>query len=166
MSPAPATPLHHGRNTTDIISGSCQCLYVKLGQLFERMQAAGIYDDSIMILHGEHGSRIVLTEPVAKDKEALNKQDIIDGFSTLFAVKLPGVHGGYDNSPRPLERLLEEVVSESVVPAIGREESEPFVYLNSGYRKKMVRVQYPVTIEQGMNALVGNRLGTILSPAE
>jgi len=110
-----------------------QCLYVKLERLFERMQAAGIYDDSIIVLQGDHGTRIVMNDVTPKYRDALKEQDLVDAYSTLFAVKVPRIHGEYNSSPRPLEGLLAEFVSEHVASSslnltLGQSE---FVYLKS-----------------------------------
>jgi hypothetical protein len=110
-----------------------QCLYVKLQRLFERMQAAGIYNDSIIVLQGDHGTRIVMNDLTPKYRDTLKEQDLVDAYSTLFAVKAPRIHGDYDSSPRPLEGLLAEFVSEHVASSslnltLGQSE---FVYLKS-----------------------------------
>jgi hypothetical protein len=108
------------------------------------MRAAGIYDDSIIVLHGDHGSRIVLTEPNAATQLELTKQDLVDGYSTLFAMKLPGKSGGYDKSPWPLEQLLAKFVFEAgLAPTnIVHENSEPYVFLNGGSDGEFTRIPY------------------------
>jgi hypothetical protein len=121
-----------------------RCLYLRLDELFDQMRAAGIYDDSIIVLHGDHGSRIVLTEPNAATQPELTKQDLVDGYSTLFAMKLPGKSGGYDKSPWPLEQLLAKFVFEGgLAPTnIVHENSEPYVFLNGGSDGEFTRIPY------------------------
>jgi hypothetical protein len=121
-----------------------QCLYLKLDDLFDQMRTAGIYDDSIIVLHGDHGSRIVMTEPTAENQHALTKQDLVDGFSTLFAMKFPGKPGGYDRSPFGLEQLLAKFAFEAGLTPANRldEKSDPYVYLTADGDKKFVRVPY------------------------
>jgi hypothetical protein len=80
-----------------------QCLYAQLDRLFARMKSVGIFDDSIIILHGDHGSRIVQHEPIAENAALLTEDDYKDAFSTLYAIKIPGKHGGYDSSVHSLE---------------------------------------------------------------
>ena len=123
------------------------CLYTKLEQLFNQMKAAGIYDDSIIILQGDHGSRIVLTEPFAANRDVLTHQDIIDGFSTLFAIKIPGQEGGYDTSPLPLEQLLLKGVSDftDASPTFAPNRPSQFVYLLDGNKLQFVQIPYPGT---------------------
>lgn len=108
-----------------------RCLYSKLDELFDRMRAVGVYDNSIILLHGDHGSRIVINEPTPKNQHALTNQDLVDGFSTLFAMKIPGKVGKYDKSPRPLEQLFAKFVFEAGLTSanIRSETSQPYVYL-------------------------------------
>jgi hypothetical protein len=117
-----------------------ECLYVRLDELFDRMRAAGIYEDSIIILHGDHGSRIGINDPSSKNLHALTKQDLVDGFSTLFAMKLPGKPGGYDKSPWPLEQLFAKFAFEAgLTPTnIRPDKSEPYVYLAPDF----IRIPY------------------------
>jgi hypothetical protein len=73
-----------------------QCLYKKLGEMFERWQQAGVFDRAIIILHGDHGSRIFLHRPDAANIGAMASSDYADAFSTLLAIKAPGYEPGYD----------------------------------------------------------------------
>ena len=109
-----------------------QCVYTKLDQLFTRMKQAGIFENSVIIIHGDHGSRIMKTEPTIENEQILSHRDIVDGYSTLFAVKFPKQGGYYDTKPYPIEFLLQEKVmkfllgeKESVPP------SAPFVFIQS-----------------------------------
>jgi hypothetical protein len=121
-----------------------KCLYSKLDELFDRMRAAGVYDDSIIILHGDHGSRIGINEPTSRNQHVLTKRDLVDGFSTLFAMKLPQRAGGYDPSPRPLGQLFAEFVFEAGLTAtkILPEKSEPHVYLITDHAADPIRIPY------------------------
>lgn len=120
------------------------CLYLRLEELFDRMRAAGIYDDSIILLHGDHGSRIVLNDPTPKNRHMVTKQDLVDGFSTLFAMKLPGRPGRYDNSPSALEQLFAKFVFEAGLTRVNilPEKSEPHVYLIADHATDPIRIPY------------------------
>lgn len=129
-----------------------QCLYTKLEELFKRMRAAEIYDNTIILLHGDHGSRIAMNEPIIENLKALNDRDILDGFSTLFAMKVPGVEGGSILSTYPLEQLLETVLSTIGVMPVGTrpEPSEPYVYLKSKNQKDLMPIPYPQISEKSL----------------
>jgi len=87
-----------------------QCIYVKLDELFKKMKTEGIYENSVIVIHGDHGSRIVQTGPTIEHEHELSRQDIIAGYSTIFAVKIPNQGGYYDPKPYPLEYLLQAKV--------------------------------------------------------
>jgi len=120
------------------------CLYLRLDELFDRMRAARVYDDSIIILHGDHGSRIGINEPTTKNQQALTKQDLVDGFSTLFAMKLPGRPGRYDKSPWSLEQLFAKFVFDAGLTPTKMlpEKSEPYVYLITDHATDPIRIPY------------------------
>ncbi|MCZ6799518.1 MAG: hypothetical protein O7F12_03435 [Nitrospirae bacterium] len=119
------------------------CLYSRLDELFKQMQASRIYDDSIIIIHGDHGSRISIREPLVSNRDVLTDEDIIDGFSTLFAVKMPGKAWDYDSSPLPLEQLMADVATEltGVSQTFGQDRPAKFVYLQD--KKKLLPFPFP-----------------------
>jgi hypothetical protein len=121
-----------------------QYLYGRLNDLFQQMQKAGIYNSSIIILHGDHGSRKSMTSLDHKNYKILTERDILDGFSTLFALKLPNGHGNYSTSRQPLEELLADFVSVNTGAKVPVSiQSEPYVYLYSKAQEKLVYFPWP-----------------------
>lgn len=109
-----------------------QCVYLKLDELFKRMEHAGLFENSVIIIHGDHGSRIMKTEPTIENEQTLSKQDIVDGYSTLFAVKFPKQVGYYDTQTVPIEFLLQEKVGKPLLgEKVSAPPSTPFVFLQS-----------------------------------
>jgi hypothetical protein len=141
---APTNTIDSRRERYGLYFQQVECVYLKLDKLFDRMRATGIYDDSIIIIHGDHGSKIVVTDSISENRHLLTKQDLVDGFSTFFAMKLPGKPGGYDNSPWSLEQLFAKFVFEAgLTPTnILIEKSEPFVYLTSDSVADFIRIPY------------------------
>jgi len=123
------------------------CLYTRLEDLFERMQEAGILESSIIIIHGDHGSRIMRIYPTIQNEAQLSEADMRDGFSTLFAVKRPEQKGFYDSKAYPLEYLLQVNVltylSNTQEPV---QQSSPYVYLKSEdpLDVDLKKVPYPI----------------------
>jgi hypothetical protein len=70
--------------------------------------AAG--DGAIVIVQGDHGSRIADVDPRADNLGRFSDDDMIAGFSTLHAVRAPGVAVGYDRRALPTALLLRELV--------------------------------------------------------
>ena len=79
------------------------CVLMQLNKLFDRMKHAGIFDDSVIVIHGDHGSRLGIRDA---DARSLTPSDIIDYFSLLYTIKMPGKHGGYVPTRYPIEELL------------------------------------------------------------
>ena len=115
-----------------------KCVYRKLDNLFEQMRKHGIFDDSIIILHGDHGSRISRFEMYAKYLEHISTRDLEDYFSTLFAVKLPNVKEHYSTKRQPIEELLAQTLFPNLEITKKTKESEPFFYLRGEEGRKPI----------------------------
>ena len=92
--------------------GQIDCTLDTLQALFTDMKARGTYDDAVIILHGDHGSRISQYEYLSEHRQDLTAADYLAGFSTLFAVKYPGSRFALRETPLPLARLLEIYMGE------------------------------------------------------
>ncbi|HEX5613185.1 MAG TPA: hypothetical protein VFX67_11055 [Burkholderiales bacterium] len=85
-----------------------RCQLSLLDRLFDAMKEAGVWDDAIVIVHGDHGSRILRLMPVAANAARLTRADLRDAYSTLFAIRAPGTAAGARGGQQPLQRLLGE----------------------------------------------------------
>lgn len=83
-----------------------RCAQMLVNRLFTALQDAGVWRNAIVIVHGDHGSRIVQRMPVVQNAARLSAQDLSDGFSTLFAARLPGQAPGVVHDSRSLQELL------------------------------------------------------------
>jgi hypothetical protein len=72
-----------------------QCAYKDLGRLLDAIPEE-LQHDAVVILHGDHGSRINIIAPGADNSRTLTPRDFSDSYSTLFAVKSPAVPAGDD----------------------------------------------------------------------
>jgi hypothetical protein len=52
----------------------------------------------IMIIHGDHGSRLVNRRADLRTMNSYSDRDMISAFGTLFAVRGPSIPGGYDRT--------------------------------------------------------------------
>ncbi|HJT62618.1 MAG TPA: hypothetical protein VJ797_13190 [Burkholderiales bacterium] len=87
-----------------------RCQQLLLGRLFDAMREANVWHDAIVIIHGDHGSRIVQRNPLAAYADRLTRQDFNDAFSTLFAIRSPRLKAGVERERRPLQELLAEAL--------------------------------------------------------
>ncbi|MBX3303268.1 MAG: hypothetical protein KF693_13720 [Nitrospira sp.] len=122
-----------------------ECLYVRLDELFQKMQSSGMFGNSIIIVHGDHGARLGLRHPISKEQDQLTVADYQDGLSTLFAAKIPGRPGGYDPSLHAIDELLVQTLGSAVgtAPSLAVPRQEPFAYLYSGGRREQRLVEMP-----------------------
>lgn len=94
-----------------------RCTYKKLAALFNAMREDGTFGEATIVVHGDHGSRIALTEPHAAAADGVSDTDLIDAFSVLFAVKTPGAGRGDEGRMISLQDIFAELMPER--PAAG-----------------------------------------------
>lgn len=101
--------------------------------------------NSIIVIHGDHGSRITRFEPLLENVGRFNEADLIAGYSTLFAVRAPGVAPGYDPRHYRLVDLLHELAVSGFRSTGSKPAADPTVVLVD---KKMIprrRIPLPLT---------------------
>jgi hypothetical protein len=86
------------------------CTQQFLGEIFGRLKAKGLFDDVIIIVHGDHGARLPIIGPSNSNNVPLSAEDVIDSYSTLFAIKAPGITPGYDTRLLSIQALMENIV--------------------------------------------------------
>ena len=104
------------------------CTHKVLNRMFDALVEAGVFEQSIVLVHGDHGSRITDAPPEPPFVDAMAPQDYVDAFATLFAAKLPGVAGGIDRRVLPLEDLTAAVARDERLPPDTASEP-PFVWV-------------------------------------
>ena len=86
--------------------GQLVCADKQMHQLFAELKALGVYDDATIIIHGDHGSRLAEGPFITPSPEILTAQDRLDHFSTLLAIKAPGVTPGIHEEPVVLQQIF------------------------------------------------------------
>ena len=117
------------------------CLESKLQAMFAGWRRAGVYDRMKIIIHGDHGSRIVLNAPTGANKDRMLTSDYVDSFSTLFVVKAPGLEPAYDTRMVAIQDLLMSVAHEHPLDQLPADETGPYALLENG--TNMVRQPMP-----------------------
>ncbi len=90
-----------------------RCVTGRLAGIFEIMKERGVFDRSLVIIHGDHGSMIGITETFSLNRDEVTDGDIIDNYSTLFAIRGPGLAAATSTEQRSIQGLFAEL-------AIGR----------------------------------------------
>lgn len=75
-----------------------ECLYLRLEALLAAVDSAAPQQGVRIVIHGDHGSRIVRTMPFPENATELTEEDLLDGFATLLAVRGPGIRPGVDSA--------------------------------------------------------------------
>jgi hypothetical protein len=81
-----------------------RCVYSWVGRMLDAIPEP-VRANSVILVHGDHGSRIVRNNPDARSDPA-SAADLVDGYSTLFAVHAPRVGTAGTNDLVPLTCLV------------------------------------------------------------
>lgn len=85
-----------------------RCTHRMLDEMFRSLSDAGVMDEATVIVHSDHGSRISSMTPLQIYAPRITERDVLDNFSTLYAIRSPGVPAGYDPSTRSVQALFAE----------------------------------------------------------
>lgn len=107
--------------------------------LLLRLSARDWWHDAIVVVHGDHGSRLDRGPARVPEVAAMPAQDFLDAFSILFAVKSPVLEPGYDRRPLPLEHLLGRILRDGADPGDEDLEAAPQVWIVDGDREMIPR---------------------------
>jgi len=103
------TPEYRVRAYADYFD-QVHCVVQLLDDLLMLIDKAGLLRDVTIIIHGDHGSRITLRDPIIAYRDQATKIDYVDAFSTLFAIRSPEIEPGYSSELQPLPNLIAEYV--------------------------------------------------------
>ncbi|MEM7172050.1 MAG: sulfatase-like hydrolase/transferase [Pseudomonadota bacterium] len=93
-----------------------QCVRMQLERVFFSLKRAGLWDDTIVLIQGDHGSRITLRDPVDSIYSP-SHNDLVASYSSMFAIKVPGRDGGYDGHGVPMQNLFSPLILGREAPA-------------------------------------------------
>jgi hypothetical protein len=96
------------------------CTERKLDELIQAIPPA-LRDDAVIIVQGDHGSRISLTDPTTAATPGPARSDFADMFSTMFAVRSGAVEPGDDTRSASIACLLRTLVSHDFQSVAGTE---------------------------------------------
>jgi hypothetical protein len=102
-----------------------------------------VFDRAKVIIHGDHGSRLYLTEPTVDNRDELRKSDYVDSFSTLLAVKASGLEPKYDEHIVALQDALAAVAHDQPLDELSRRANQPYVLLRNLEGSEMIRRPMP-----------------------
>jgi hypothetical protein len=71
-----------------------RCVLEEVGRILDAIPAHMV-EDATVLIHGDHGSRIIQRR--LADPSTADMRDYVDAYSTLFALRAPGVAAGYQD---------------------------------------------------------------------
>jgi hypothetical protein len=86
------------------------CATSKVEALLAAVAASPAAGRTVVIIHGDHGSRIMRVEATIENDGAFSGRDLVDGHAAFFAVAAPGIEPGYRAGRYPLRILLAALV--------------------------------------------------------
>ena len=103
------TPAQRARRYRAYIAQS-RCVHRRLGAVLARLTGRPGVKDAVIVVHGDHGSKIVEQEPYDRFRDEISARDIVDSYSTLFAVKMPRLAAGAVADQRSIQGLFSELL--------------------------------------------------------
>ena len=91
-----------------------RCAHKLIGEIVKTLRERKLFNDSIIIIHGDHGSRMPLFGISNTRKDPLSDSDMVDLFSTHFAIKAPGMPAGYDTRLISIQPLFSRIVQKPI----------------------------------------------------
>jgi len=85
-----------------------RCTALKVAGLLRAVERSPAGNNTVIIIHGDHGSRITRFNPKMATLGQFDDSDMIAGFSTLFAIRAPGVAPAYFTEREPVPSLLRD----------------------------------------------------------
>jgi hypothetical protein len=149
---SPAVPWSR-RNTTAsrrirwaLYAGQTECLYRQLDSMLVRLDSAAPPQGLLILIHGDHGSRIGRASPEPGNAGLLRDQDLLDAYSTLLAVRSPGIIEGIDSSAVDIQSTVPRLIAGAGAGSLAGRDSMPIVYLETFRMRSGRPVPFPAPV--------------------
>lgn len=111
-----------------------RCTTSKLAAALQAVGQSPAGRRTIVLIHGDHGSRITRVDPGSHRVGHFSDADLIAGYSTLFAFRPLAAGSSYDPAPASLPALLGSVAASGMVEAQVPARSGPAtIYLSDNH---------------------------------
>ena len=109
VKPASAWLDEHGPGSAESrekgYADQVRCLQRRLGRMLDSLARTRAGREAIVLIHGDHGSRIAPAQPFVTGPQ-LSQRELIMSYSTLFAIRVPGEAAGEIAGTHALGELL------------------------------------------------------------
>lgn len=86
------------------------CMMRKLDRMIAAFESSPAGRNAVIILHGDHGTRITKKDPINAEAGKLSPADLMASYSTLFAVRSPGLAAGVEAQPYATPDILRQLM--------------------------------------------------------
>jgi hypothetical protein len=124
----------------DAYLAQLRCVQRKLDELMLALAGAPQFADALIVIHGDHGSRISSGNIL----EDLSEQDFIDNYATFFALRAPTVTPGIDCEFLSLPQVFRRQVASPSAPPAAASAPLPIVIESRGAGNRKVEAPMPV----------------------
>lgn len=94
-----------------------RCAHLAIAEVLATVDSTVGRDHSVIIVHGDHGARLHQNEPASSLAE-LDLRDLNARFSTLLAIRRPGVPAALYSEPVPLQDFIWELAQNDFKGAV------------------------------------------------
>jgi hypothetical protein len=94
------------------------CTTRKVDEMLSAIRSSPAAGKTVIILHGDHGSRITHVDPTIENDGRFSDRDLVDGHAAFFAVLAPGIEPGYETGRYPLRLILTALVESQFRTAV------------------------------------------------
>jgi len=84
-----------------------RCVSNKLENAVAALHQSPSANNFVVVVHGDHGSRIAKIQPTYQNQKRFSDQDFIAGFSTLMAVRSSAIPAEYEDQPVTVSQILD-----------------------------------------------------------
>jgi hypothetical protein len=85
-----------------------RCTTTKVLELVSNFHETSASGRAIVVIHGDHGSRISEVMPIRSNLGSFSSQDVVAYFSTFFAIRAPNNAPKYESVVQPVSSLLRD----------------------------------------------------------
>ncbi len=87
------------------------CTTLRVEKFLSAIAASPAAGKTVVVIHGDHGSRITQVDPRIENDGRFSDRDLVDAYAAFFAVAGPGIEPGYDTGRYPLRLILGALAS-------------------------------------------------------
>jgi hypothetical protein len=120
------------------------CALRKVAGAYDAISASPAGRAFVMVLHGDHGSRISSAEPVPGRARVITDEQKIADFSTLFVARAPKLAPGYDGIRLSAGAILENLARSDFSNADGPRVAAPVSLVTLSSKTDDMRAQVPL----------------------